>query len=49
MRWKLYECLLETLEILSDPDLMSHLRKALEDVKAGKTHSLAEAHETLGL
>ena len=49
MSWELYEGLLETLEILSDPDLMNRLRKGIEDVKAGRTHTLSEAHERLGL
>ena len=49
MSWELYEGLLETLEVLSDPKLMNHLKKGLDDVKAGRTHSLSEAHERLGL
>ena len=49
MSWELYEGLLETLEVLSDPELMKHLRAAIEDVKAGRTHSLPEAYERLGL
>ena len=49
MSWELYEGLLETLEVLSDPKLMNHLRKGIDDVKAGRTHSLKEAYERLGL
>ena len=49
MSWEVYEGLLETLEVLSDPELMKHLRAAAEDVKAGRTHSLSEAYERLGL
>jgi prevent-host-death family protein len=49
MSWELYEGLLETLEILSDPELMHNLRKGIEDVRAGRTHSLMEASEKLGL
>ncbi len=37
MSWELYEGLLETLEILTDPELMGHLKKALRDTSAGKT------------
>ena len=48
MSWELYEGLLETLEVLSDPKLMNHLKKAISDVKAGSTHSLFEVHERLG-
>ena len=49
MSWELYEGLLETLEILSDSVLMKKLKKGLEDVKAGRTHSLPEVYERLGL
>ena len=49
MSWELYEGLLETLEVLSDPELMNHLKKGIDDVKAGRTHSLSEAYERLGL
>ncbi len=48
MSWELYEGLLETLEILSDSVLMAQLKKGIEDVKAGRTHSLQEAYERLG-
>ena len=49
MSWELYEGLLETIEVLSDPELIKHLRTAMDDVKAGRTHSLADAYERLGL
>jgi prevent-host-death family protein len=49
MSWELYEGLLETLEVLSDPKLMNHLKKGIEDVKAGRVHSLSEAYERLDL
>ena len=49
MSWEFYEGLLETIEVLSDPELMKHLKTAVEDVKAGRTHSLSEAYERLGL
>ena len=49
MSWELYEGLLETLEVLSDPELLGHLKAAVEDVKAGRTFSLVDARERLGL
>ena len=49
MSWELYEGLLETLEIMSDPKLMKNLKMGLDDVKAGRTYSLKEAYERLGL
>jgi len=39
MSWELYEGVLETLEVLSDPKLMNHLKKGMDDAKAGRTHS----------
>ena len=49
MSWELYEGLLETLEVLSDRELMNNLKEGIADVKAGRTHSLSEAYERLGL
>ena len=49
MSWEIYEGLLETLEVLSDRELMNNLRKGVEDVKAGRTHSLSKAYERLEL
>jgi antitoxin YefM len=49
MSWEMYEGLLETLEVLSDRELMNNLRKGVEDVKAGRTHSLSKAYERLEL
>jgi len=49
MSWELYEGLLETIEVLSDPELMNHLKKGIDDVKAGRTHSLSDSYERLGL
>ena len=37
---KLMEELLETIEILSDPDTMKAIHKGLEDVKAGRVTPL---------
>ncbi len=49
MSWELYEGLLETIEILSDPDLMDQLGRGMEDIKAGRVHTLSDARERLGL
>jgi len=48
MTWELYEGLLETIEVLSDPDLMIHLKESLEDVNSGKVYSISQAYERLG-
>jgi len=37
---KLMEELLETVEILSDPDMMENIREGFEDVKAGRVTPL---------
>jgi len=37
---KLMEELLETIEILSDPEIMKNIREGLEDVKAGRVKEL---------
>jgi len=49
MSWELYEGLVETIEVLSDPELIKQLRAAIEDIKAGRTHSLSETYARLGL
>ena len=49
MSWELYEGLLETLEVLSDPELINQLKVAIEDVQAGRTNSLSDAYVRLGL
>lgn len=45
MNWDLYESILETLEIMSDPDLVKNLRKSIKEAKAGKTVSLEDAEK----
>ncbi len=37
---KLMEELLETLEILGDPDMMEAIKEGLEDIKAGRVTEL---------
>lgn len=49
MSWEMYEGLLETVEVLSDGELMNNVRKGVEDIKAGRIRSLSEAYERLGL
>ena len=49
MSWELYEGLLETMEVLSDPELMKYVRAAIEDIKAERTHSISDAYKSLGL
>src|SRR5437867_1980337 len=47
--WDLYESIVETLDVASDPELMSALRASIEDLKHGRLVSHAEARERLGV
>jgi PHD/YefM family antitoxin component YafN of YafNO toxin-antitoxin module len=49
MRSDLYEGLLETIEILADPELMENIKRGMEDIKAGRTYTIEEARKRLGL
>lgn len=42
------ETVLETLEILSDPEAMEMLQKSIADVQAGRVHSHDEIERELG-
>jgi PHD/YefM family antitoxin component YafN of YafNO toxin-antitoxin module len=37
--WEVYDSMLETLEILGDPEQMSELRRGMQDVTEGHTES----------
>lgn len=47
--WELYESLLETMEILSDEDLMQSLRKSLQQAKEGQLIPWEKVKEELSL
>ncbi|HXL46161.1 MAG TPA: type II toxin-antitoxin system prevent-host-death family antitoxin [Candidatus Binatia bacterium] len=49
MPWEFYESLVETLEILSDPEMALALRESVEDIKRGRMVSHVEAKKRLGL
>ena len=49
MSWELYETIIETLEIMSDPELMAAIRKGIQDIKEGRTHSMEQVKRELGL
>ena len=49
MSSELYDTLVETLEVMSDPSAVEALRKSLADVEAGRLHSLDEVAARLGL
>ena len=43
-----YESLMETLDILADPDAMASLRKGEEDIRKGRTRSWTGIKASLG-
>jgi len=45
----LYEAIIETLDLLSDPDAAEALRGSLADIQAGRVHSLDDVAARLGL
>lgn len=47
--WEFYESLVETLEILGDPQMVTALRESLEDLKRGRVVSHGEAKKRLGV
>lgn len=49
MSWELYEGLLETIEILADPELMKSIKTGIKEIKSGKTYTIKESRERLGL
>ena len=49
MPWELYEALMETLEILGDPELINALRQGIKEVEAGKGIPWEDAKRELGL
>jgi PHD/YefM family antitoxin component YafN of YafNO toxin-antitoxin module len=49
MRWEFYESLVETLEVLSDPEMVAAFRESLEDVKHARLVGNEEAKKRLGV
>ena len=48
MPWELYESLVETLDVLSDPEMTAALRSSLEDIRKGRLVSHEVARTRLG-
>ena len=49
LSWDLYESLLETLEIMGDPEMMKALRRGAQDIAAGRLATSDEVRRDLGL
>ena len=47
MPWEFYETLLETLEVLGDPELMEALQHSLQEIEAGQAMDWEDAKRTL--
>jgi prevent-host-death family protein len=47
MPWDLYESLNETIEIMSDPEMMKALKKGQQDIKSGKVTDWEKAKREL--
>ena len=47
--WEFYESIIETLDILGDPEMVKTLRESLEDLKRGRVVSNAEVKKRLGV
>ncbi|MCZ7585039.1 MAG: type II toxin-antitoxin system Phd/YefM family antitoxin [Deltaproteobacteria bacterium] len=44
-----FDSLMETLEIMGDPEMMAAIRQSEEDIKAGRVYSSEEVRKELGL
>jgi len=49
MSSELYDTLVETLDVMSDPTAVEGLRRSLADVQSGRVHTLDDIAERLGL
>ncbi len=46
--WGLYESIMETLEVMSDPELMEAFREGVKDMEEGRVRPLDEVLKELG-
>jgi len=47
--WEFYESVVETLEVLGDPEMVTALRESLDDLTRGRVVGNAEAKKRLGV
>jgi len=47
--WAFYETIVETLDVLSDPEMVSALRNSLKDLKRGRLANNQEVKTRLGV
>ncbi len=46
--WELYESIIETLEVMSDAELMAAFREGVKDMEEGRTKPLDDVLKELG-
>ena len=49
MPWEFYESLVETMEVMSDPELLQSFREGVRDIQEGRTKSLSDVKSELGV
>ncbi|MSV34909.1 MAG: type II toxin-antitoxin system Phd/YefM family antitoxin [Bryobacterales bacterium] len=49
LSWDLYESVVETMEIMSDPELMAAFRQGVKEIEEGKAIPLEQFKRELGL
>ena len=49
LSWEIYESLIETLEVLSDEDLMEKIRRGEADIREGRSYEWEEVKRELAL
>lgn len=49
MPWDLYESIIETLDVMGDPELMAALRQGINEVEEGRTFTMEEVERELKL
>lgn len=49
MSWDLFESIVETMDIMGDPDAMAALRRGIQDIQAGNLVPIEQVKADLGL
>ncbi len=49
MSWELFQSIMETMEIMADPNLMAQLKESVKDIQEGRTRPLTKFAAELGI
>ncbi len=49
LEWELFESIMETLEVMGDPELMTALRRGIREAESGRALPWKRAKQRLGL